>query len=437
MWRTPLACALSGLTLVLAACTGGEGGGSDGRGAVSVAPLTGRGPITLATGKDRSGNLRKQVDAWNRARPGEQVRVIELPDEPDERRRRMLQNATTGSDAYSVLDLDVVWTAEFAADRRLARLPEGGPGGLDTSKLLPATVATGRYRGRLYAMPMTSDAGLLYYRTDLLQKAGIPGPPATWRAMWEACDKVKALPEGKNVDCFLTEVGRTEGLTVSTAEAVNSAGGAITGPDGRPAVTTPQARAGLAFLVKAVRDGRMPRAALTLDGEDGRRRFQAGRLLFHRQWSYQYALAAKTDGSSKVAGRFAVAPIPGPNGPGAANLGGRNLAISAFAEHKATALDFITFMADGAQQKANALATAQAPTVAALYDDPDLTEKYPYLPTLKAAIEKARPRPSVVRYGDLTSAVQDAVYDALKGTAGPGQALTRLQKRLKKITAAR
>ncbi|GAA3924402.1 ABC transporter substrate-binding protein [Actinomadura viridis] len=432
MRRTPLAGMFAGLALALTACGGGDGGSAateeDAAGA-----LTGRGPITLATGKDRSGNMQKMVDAWNQAHPNEQARIIELPDEPNDQRQQMIQNATTKSDAYTILNLDVVWTAEFAANRWVVELPRGGQG-VDTAPLLPATVTTGEYRGKLYSMPLTSDSGLLFYRTDLLEKAGVAEPPTTWQEMWAACDKVKALPEGKNVDCYLTEVGKTEGLTVTTAEAINSAGGTIVGPDGKPTLSTPQAKAGLDFLVNAVKDGRMPKAALTLDGEGGRRHFQAGKLLFHRQWPYQYDLANKKDGSSKVAGRFAVAPIPGPDGPGAANLGGHNYAISAFAKNKASALDFIKYMADGAQQKANSLATSQAPTVASLYSDPDMTKKYPFLPTLKTAIEKAKSRPAAVKYGDVTAAIQGAVYDAVSGKTDTAAALTDLQGKLGRLT---
>jgi len=433
MRRTPLAGVAAGLALALAAagCGGGDDGKKSGGAAAGAGQLTGRGPITLVSGKDRSGNMQKMVDAWNAAHPSEQAKVIELPDEPNDQRQQMIQNATTRSDAYSVLNLDVVWTAEFAANRWLAELPKAQ---LDTGKLLPATVTTGEYRGRLFAMPMTSDSGLLFYRTDLLKKAGIAQPPTTWSQMWSDCDKVKALPEGKGVDCFLTEVGKTEGLTVSAAEAINSAGGTIVDASGQPSVGTPQAKAGLDFLVNAIKDGRMPKAALTLDGEGGRRQFQAGKLLFHRQWPYQYDLANADDGSSKVAGKFAVAPIPGPNGPGAANLGGHNYAISAFAKNKATALDFIKFMADVKQQKANALATSQAPTVASLYTDPDMIKKYPFLPTLQKAIENAKSRPVVVKYGDVTAAIQGSVYDALGGKTAPDKALTDLQSKLTQLT---
>ena len=134
MWRIPPIGAPATVAvcaaLALTAC-GGDGGGSpEGAG---TAELEGRGPITFVTGKDRSGNLQKQVDAWNAEHPDEQVRVIELPDEPNDQRQQMIQNATTKSDAYSVLNLDVVWTAEFAANRWLAELPmaplSGGSGG--------------------------------------------------------------------------------------------------------------------------------------------------------------------------------------------------------------------------------------------------------------------------------------------------------------------
>lgn len=432
------------LALSLTACGGDDGGSEGGANAES---LRGRGPITFATGKDRSGNLQKQVDAWNADHPSEQVRVIELPDEPNDQRQQMIQNATTKSDAYSVLNLDVVWTAEFAANRWLTELPmaplSGGSGGssppadnggIDLSTMLPATIKTGQYRDRLYAVPSTSDAGMLYYRKDLLDKAGVSEPPKTYQEMWDACDKVRKLPEGEDVDCYFTEVNKTESMTISAVEAIAAAGGSIIGPDGGPTLNTPQARQGVEFLVNAKKE-HMPKEAVTLDTEGGRRYFQSGRLLFQRQWPYQYALANEDDGSSEVAGKFAVAPLPGPDGPGVANLGGHNLAISAYAENKATSLDFIRYLTSEEAQRANLLATSQAPTIAALYDDPEMVKKFPYLPVLKQAIATAKPRPVAVKYGDVTAAVQGEMYDAVTGEKTAEQALSDLQAKLQPLTA--
>ncbi|TDD75772.1 ABC transporter substrate-binding protein [Actinomadura darangshiensis] len=427
---TPLASAVvcAALALSLSACGGDDGGGSKGG---TGAALEGRGPITFVTGKDRSGYLQKQVDGWNSEHPKEQVRIIELPDEPNDQRQQMIQNATTKSDAYSVLSLDVVWTAEFAANRWLAQLPKDQ---IDLSKMLPATITTGQYRDKLYAVPSASDAGMLYYRKDLLEKAGIADPPKTYDEMWADCEKVRKLPEGEDVDCYFTEVNKTESMTISAVEAIESAGGSIIGEDGKPALNTPQAKAGIEFLVNAKKE-HMPKEAVTLDTEGGRRYFQSGKLLFQRQWPYQYALANSDDGSSKVAGKFAVAPLPGPAGPGVANLGGHNLAVSAFAKNKATSLDFIKYLAGEQSQRANLLATSKAPTIAALYDDPEMVKKFPYLPVLKAAIASAKPRPVTVKYGDVTAAIQGEMYDAVTGKKPVDQALTDLQGKLQPLTA--
>jgi multiple sugar transport system substrate-binding protein len=415
------------MVLLASACGGGDSGGTSSTGGTSAAALDGRGPITFATGKDTSGFLSAQVAAWNSQHPTEKVEVKELPEDADAQRQQMVQNAQAKSDAFSVLNMDVVWTSEFAANQWIVQLPEDKfP---DLSKLIPATVETAKYRDKLYAVPITSDGGLLYYRKDLLTKAGVQ-PPKTWAEMTAACVAVQKLPEAKGMGCYAGQFEKYEGLTVNFSEAVNSAGGVIVDKDGKPNVDTPEALAGLEELTKAYQAGVIPKAAITYKEEEGRRAFQEGKLLFHRNWPYVYALASKTDGSSKIVGKFGVAPLPGQTGPGVSSLGGHDYAISAFAKNKATAVDFINFMASEERQKANIEATSQAPTYASLYEDSALTTKFPYLAPLKASILGAQPRPRVVKYGDVTAAIQQAAYDALSGKTQPKQALTDLQAKL-------
>lgn len=427
--RKAAVVAVAGSLALLASACGGDDGGSgstDGGGA----KLEGRGPITFATGKDTSGNLTNQVAAWNSQHPDEKVEVKELPESADQQRQQMVQNAQAKSDAFSVLNLDVVWTAEFAANRWVTELPEDQfP---DLGKLLPSTLDTGKYRDKLYAVPVTSDGGLLYYRSDWLTKAGVQ-PPKTWAEMQAACAKVIALPEAKGASCYAGQFEKYEGLTVNFSEAVNSAGGVVVGDDGKPNVDTPEALAGLQFLVDGFKNKMMPAAAITYKEEEGRRAFQDGKLVFHRNWPYVYALAGKTDGSSKIAGKFAVAPLPGKDSPGVSTLGGHNYAISEFTKNKATAADFIKFMSSEERQKANVEKTSQAPTWASLYDDPALNKQFPYLAPLKASIESAKSRPKVVKYGDVTTAIQGAAYDALTGKAEPKAALTDLQTKLSSL----
>jgi multiple sugar transport system substrate-binding protein len=145
-------------------------------------------------------------------------------------------------------------------------------------------------------------------------------------------------------------------------------------------VETPQATQGLQTLTDWFKSGHIPKAAIIWQEEQGRQAFQQGELIFHRNWPYVYNLANETDGSSKVAGKFDVATLPGIAGPGVSSLGGGNYAIGKHAENKGTAVDFVKFMSSPEAQKSNTLATSNAPVIAALYSDPGHPERVPLLP---------------------------------------------------------
>ncbi|MCK2219519.1 ABC transporter substrate-binding protein [Actinomadura sp. ATCC 31491] len=377
----------------------------------------GRGPITFLGGKFEAESVQKIVDAWNAAHPQEKATVNLLPEAADEQRRKLIQNAETKSGAGDVMLLDAVWTSEFAANRWVSELD------LDTSGFLPTTVETGKYRGKLYAMPVFTGTGLLYYRTDLVKQ-----PPRTWAEMKKICDEV--LPEQKGMSCYAGQFDKYEGLTVNFSEAVASAGGQLLDASGQPQLTSEPAKQAARFLADGFRSGMIPKEAVTYKEEEGRVAFQEGKLLFYRNWAYGYEAAQKTDGSSKVAGKFDVAPIPGLNGPGAGTLGGNNLAVSAFSKHQRTAKDFVAFMTSAAQIRAFALTSSMPVPLAAIYEDPDLIKKYPYLPALKEAVLAARPRPAAVRYGDVTAAIQESAYAIVTGAKPVDQALSELQSAL-------
>ena len=416
------------LALALSAC----GSGSDDKDSSSASTNEGRGPITFATGKDLTGQLQKLVGTWTSGHPDQQVRIVELPEAADQVRTMLVQNAQIKSDAYDVIELDAVWTAEFAARQWVLEL---SPDKLDAKTFLPAALETGRYRDKLYAAPWRTGTGLLYYRTDLLAAAGITKPPTTWAELNAACEAVGKLPAGKGVACYAGQHDKYEGLTVNFSEAVQSAGGTVFDDGGKPQVNTPEAKAGLQFLVDGFTSGRIPAKAVTMKEEEGRREFQEGRLLFHRNWAYVYALASAADGSSKVNGKFNVAPLPGKDGLGSGTLGGNNLAVSAFSKKQATAADFIAYMTSLEVEREYGKKQSFPMSRAALYDDPEFVKLYPYLPVLKAGIERAKPRPVAVRYGDVTAAIQAAAYDAQSRKKGVDQAIADLQAALSGLAA--
>lgn len=390
-----------------------------------------RGPITLASGKDHSGVIPLKIKEWNAKHPDEKVTFIELPEDANAQRRMMIQNAQLKSDSYTVLNMDVVWTAEFAAHRWVDELPEGS---VPSEKLLDPINNTARYRDKWFAMPYASDGALLYYRKDLLEKAGVDKPPETWDEMREICAKVIGEEERKQgMSCYSGQFEKYEGLTVNFAEAVNSAGGRVTDDKGRPQLDTPEAQRGLDTLVEGAKDGMIPKDGMTFMEEQGRRSFERGDLVFYRNWPYQYASTSQKAKGNVVSDKFGISPIPGEKGLGASSLGGHNFALSSSGRNKATALDFMRFMTSERTSRKLLTQGAVAPVYSKLYDDPKMQKKYPYLPVLKKSILGAVPRPPVVKYGDATTAVQDEAYAALTGKKSSKAALRSLQRRLDAI----
>jgi len=378
--------------------------------------LAGRGPITYVQGKDNSNVVKPLVATWNAAHPTEKVTFKEQTDQADQQHDDLVQNFQTKNPNYDVMSVDVIWTAEFAAKGWLQ--PLKGKQLIDTSLMLPATVKTATYNGVMYAAPVSTDGGILYYRKDL-----VPTPPKTWAEMMSMCSIAKA----KKIGCYAGQYFKYEGLTVNVAEAINSAGGTIVGADGKPTVTSPEAKKGLQNLVTAYADGSIPKEGITFKEEEGRLAFENGNLLFLRNWPYVYNLA-KTDGSSKVKTTFGMAALPGASGPGASSLGGHNAAISVYSKNKATAADFLKFLTTTEQQKAFVTQGSLAPVLTALYDDPALVAKFPYLTPLKASLQNAVPRPVTPFYPAVSKAVQDNAYAAIKGEVPVDTALANMQK---------
>ncbi|WP_449371802.1 ABC transporter substrate-binding protein [Arthrobacter psychrolactophilus] len=431
-WQTLLttAATLTVTALALTSCSGSTTEAKDGA-VVSADSFTGKGPINYVSNRDASGAANKVIDEWNAAHPDEKVTFIELPDSADQQRQQLVQNAQIKSDTFSVLNLDVVWTSEFAANKWIMPLPADT---IPTEKMIPATVNAATYRDVLVGAPYYTDGALLYFRSDLLKAAGIAAPPKTWAEMKTACTAILALPEAAKMSCYAGQFDKNEALTVNFSEAVASAGGTVVDAEGKPTLNTPEAKVGLNLLVDGFKDGMFPSDAITFLEEQGRRAFQDGEVVFMRNWPFLHASLSATDGSSKVAGKFDITSIPGVDGPGVSTLGGRNLAISPYTANKATALEFIKFFTSEEQSTKRLELSSRAPVYASLFADPAVIAKRPFFPTLLTSLENAQPRPKVVQYGATTKAIQEEVYAAITGSKDTDTALADLQTKLTELS---
>jgi multiple sugar transport system substrate-binding protein len=389
---------------------------------------SGTGPISFATGKVDTGYLQPLVSLWNARHPGQRVTPIYLPDDADDQYAQLVANLQAHSSVYDVMSLDVIWTAEFASNGWITPVDDSV---IPADQFLRPAVETAMYQAHLYAVPFTSNAELLYYRTDLLRELHLL-PPQTWAEL--ANDAILAR-ERFHVDGYGGQFQSYEGLTVNFAEAVQSAGGSLLS-GGAPAVDTPQANQALTFLVTGFRDGWIPPAALTWNEEASRRAFEAGTLLFLANWPYVYGDASVPGPGNVVTGKFSVTTLPGLHGPGSATLGGANLAISAYSRHPVTALAFIKFLTSRTSERYILVHAALPPVWASLYDEPQLVAEFPFLPVLKQAILTARPRPALADYNQFSLAISSAVHQALAQRASVPATLAQLSAELRQIVRA-
>jgi len=392
------------------------------------APSTnGIGPITFAIGKDNPGWLQGVITGWNQGHPGQKVTLLLLPEASNGQLAQLVANLQAKSDLYDVIDMDVIWTAEFASNGWIIPLPQSQ---FPLGAFLKPAVDTAMYQSRLYAVPDYSNADLLYYRKDILAKAG-QQPPKTWAQLQHLAT---TLAPRYGLYGYAGTFAPYEGLTVNFAEAVQSAGGSILSSEGtRVTVDSARALQGLDFLVSGFQQGWIPKVTLTYEEESSQQAFAAGRFLFLNNWPDVYAALSVPGPQNKVYGKVGVAALPGPDGAGSSSLGGANLAISAYSQHQLTALNFIKYMTDPDNERQMLEQGSFPPVWTQLYTDPGLVRSHPYLPVLEQAINSAQPRPAITNYDQASLAISSTVYEALTQQKEPQQALTEMAGQLSEI----
>jgi trehalose/maltose transport system substrate-binding protein len=367
---------------------------------------------------------------------GIEVEVIRGQQSATDRLAEYLQQLTAGSSDIDVYQIDVIWPgimAEYAADLN----PLFG----DTSDFFPAIVENNTVGGSLIGVPYFTDAGLLYYRTDLLEKYGFDGPPETWAELEEMSTTIQ---EGERADGnadfwgFVWQGKAYEGLTCDALEwQVSNGGGSIVEPDGTISINNPEAAA--AFdRAKGWIGTISPEGVTTYQEEEARGVWQAGNSAFMRNWPYAFSLGQAAD--SPIKDKFDVAPLPKGDGANARNadtLGGWQLMVSSFSENQEAAAEFIKFMTSPEMQKDQAIVNSLLPTRPAIYDDADVLAANPYYAPLKSVFSGgAVARPSTVTadlYNDVSTAYFTAVNQILTGQKDSATALAELETQLQDI----
>ncbi|MGH2761657.1 MAG: ABC transporter substrate-binding protein [Thermoleophilaceae bacterium] len=409
-----LAAVAAAGALAIAGCGGDDDGGGGGApDAEQVTEARATGDVTWCIGKDTTGAFSAVVEAFNQANPEANVRLLQLPESADEQRRLQIQRLRAESPECDVLGMDVIWTAEYAAQGWLLDVTDAVEERAD--EFIPSTLETARYEDKYWAVPFNTNAGFIYYRTD---QAGEQAPQE-WQEMYDMAEKTNGL---------VYQGARYEGLTVNFLELLYSAGANVINEDGTEATAdTQEVRDVLAFMRQGIESGAVPQAVTTYMEEESRRAFEAGNATFMRNWPYAYALGKE----SKIADDFAVGTFPSYQGnEGAGVLGGYDLAISAYSENPEGSLAFINFATSPEQQVVLVTDASLPPVTTDVYDDPEVQEALPFASELRDAVEQAQPRPVSPVYPQISEAIYTNAFAALQGDMSPEEAASAMNEEI-------
>jgi trehalose/maltose transport system substrate-binding protein len=382
---------------------------------------------------------RTSAEEWAQ-KTGNQVQVVASPGAAGERLAQYQLLLAAGGSDIDIFLIDTTWPGmlgDFFVDLNTSAEIRAA-----TAHYFPAFIKNNTVHGKLVALPWFVDAGVLYYRRDLLKKYH-EKVPETWDELTSSARKIQDGERAHGNPKFWGYVfqGRAyEGLTCNALEwIVSNGGGEIVDSSGQVTVDNPNAIGALSTAASwfNAKDPIAPRGVLNYMEEEARGVFQSGDAAFMRNWPYAMKLANSAD--SPVRGKVGMTLLPEGSGADrkhASTLGGWSLAVSRYSKNKNVAMSLVAWLARPQEQKHRALMLGENPTIMSLYKDPVLLKDNPYFKTLLEVFKSAVPRPAQqtgTKYNRVSAEFWDSVHRVLSGEATPAVALRKLKTKLELI----
>lgn len=433
---------LAGATLLGSGTLAGCGGGQQGDGPAN---------IIFSFGPDESGTLQELVDRFNREHEGEiRVEYRQMSRITDEYFDELVSDFGAGATPpIDVIGGDVIWASEFADNgwiedltRRMytdysPRVPDA---------FLQAPITSCSFENKFWGVPWFTDAGLLYYRRDLLEDAGFSEPPATWDELKEMAGRVTQEADVRHGLVF--QGAGYEGGVANALEFIWNAGGnVLTGnitvndPD-KPFVVSPNvieidsenSARGLGMERSMVEDGVSPQEVADFREQESLDAFNAGDAVFLRGWPYMYQILGQDGRVDPDQVGIAQLPVAEQGMPSYSCLGGWNMYINAESSNIDAAWTFVKYATAPERQKFRAREGAFLPTLTSLYEDQEIVSEVPVIDRGGNIIENnARSRPITPYYSDVSSRLAGTFNACLRGEVSPDEAVNNLQTELENI----
>lgn len=395
------------------------------------------GPVTIqfAALVDNTGEQTKEINKFNQLNAGKiNVQYVQLPPVATDQFSKFVTAFQSQSATPDVVHIDVTWPAQFATPGWLAPL-DSYVNSSYLSQFWPSAANVGKVNGHIYGIQRYMDIGMLYYRTDLVQKYGGGTPPQTRDDMQAMATKILAGESGNGIKYgYLLPGKKIEAIVDEWLELIWGAGSDI-GKPGSLNVSGPAQVEALQYMHDLIYTLKLaPSGTDTYAPNDILSLFSNGLAPFMRNWTFAYAIA-NNPSNSKVAGKVGVTTTLATSGnSGHGCTGGWVLAINANSQHKDEAWKFIDYMLSKDTQTSLSMNAGLISSRPDVVNDATVQAKVPYFKQLSTILNTGNNRPQLVHYNQFTTPLQAAINGVLSGQGSPSSVLSDAQSQVSSLT---
>ncbi|RLL40577.1 ABC transporter substrate-binding protein [Oceanobacillus piezotolerans] len=389
-------------------------------------------PVTIvyARGVDTTPGTDAVIKAFEEKFPHIKVEQREMPADTGQSHDQYVTLLSSQSSEIDVFNADVIWPAEFAQANYVLELDRFiERDGINMEDYFPGTVAAANFNGKQWAMPQYTDAGVFYYRTDIVDE-----PPATWDELIEMSNELKG--EGGTEYGYLMQAAQYEGLITNAIEFIASYGGEVVDENNNVVVNSPETIKALEKMKEIVTSDFVPENILNFMEIETENAWIEGNAVFARNWPYMMS-SSNDEERSEIVDNVEMARLPAGDEGTAAALGGWMTMINRYSEHPEAAWEFVKFISGPEGQKITAVEGGRAPTLSALYDDPEVQGVSSLFanPEFREVLQSAVPRPVSPIYPEVSDIMQIEISKVLTGDQTSEEAAKNMQEKIEAAMA--
>ncbi len=380
----------------------------------------GKTTITVWGMGEEAKSFPKIAEEFEKENPKIDVKVQALP--WDQAHDKLL-TAVASKKGPDVVQMGTTWIPEFASAGALKDLtphvkdyPE-----LDPKHFFEGSVETTKFEDKMVGVPWYVDTRLLYYRTDLLEKAGFKEAPKTWEELKEAADKLADRGKGKygiSIDA------KEQSLSFMFAR---QNGAELLGPNNEPKFNDPKFVEAVEYLNSFYESGAAPKEELGMDIVQGFRGDGILPMFISGPWMIKLI----NDQAPELKGKWGTAVLPAKENNISA-LGGSNLSVFEHTKHEKEALKFAAYMSKPETQLKWMEMTNSLPATQKAWEDESLTGNEFYK-AFGEQMEASQPMPVIKQWEEIAQSYLKSFEKIYRGGADVQKELDNFDKKAEEI----